>query len=176
MRGISRLAQNRLASQEGLCLKNYASRWSLYRPLGLQEFETPRISWHSAHGGGKVAELRTGNLCPPEDIPGSVSGWAEPRVIVRPKEASEHLANRARDLLASSAVSQPTAPLRSPHAVASACQRSFSLHKWQCGTAPAVSSRNKGRGVRRKRLVAGLSPCRVGCQWRPVIIGYWRTE
>ena len=42
--------------------------------------------------------------------------------------------------------------------------------------ASAVSSHNKRRGGRRTRLVAGLSPWRVGCERRSVSVGYWRTE
>jgi len=66
---------------------------------------------------------------PPECIPGSVTGLADPRVIVRPEEASEHIGNGDRDFPACSSVPQPTAPLRAPHAVVSTCQRSFSLYK-----------------------------------------------
>jgi hypothetical protein len=52
-------------SQWYVCLyKVRTKKWSLYRPLGLQEVETPSISIQSAHEGGNVSPTHRPPLLP----------------------------------------------------------------------------------------------------------------
>jgi hypothetical protein len=53
----------------------------LYRPLGLQEVEAPRIAGESAHKVGKIVSYTHRPPSPPGDTPGTHS-----RAIVRQEE------------------------------------------------------------------------------------------
>jgi hypothetical protein len=64
---------------------------SMYRPLGLQKVEAPRISRQSVHEGGKVVSPMHWPPLRPRGYPWYsflLRGWVDPRDIVRPEGLS----------------------------------------------------------------------------------------
>ena len=104
---------------------NVKVKQSHYRPgqdLRVPEGWGSQISRQSAHESGKVASPMHRPPLPPENISVliSVRGWVNPQGhsaagrIVSMKHFTDTIGNRTRDLLACSAVPQPTAVPRAP--------------------------------------------------------------
>jgi hypothetical protein len=93
-----------------LIFKSNPSR-GVDRPLGLQEFESSRISRQSAHEDGKVVSPTRRPPLAPADIPGSNPGpWCDLKDKVNEK-SNDPIGNRTLNLSACSAMPEATAPL-----------------------------------------------------------------
>jgi hypothetical protein len=97
------------------------SRYRPGQPLRFQEAEAPEFLDNRHMKVIGLSALGTGRLYPQEVflVLISVRGWVDSRAIVRPEWLSHWkipmtIRNRTRDLPSCSAVSQPTAPPRTP--------------------------------------------------------------